>query len=118
MILSRAAILAASDIKTETVNVPEWGGAVLVRGMSGTERDAYEQSILVVNSKGRKVDLVGARAKLVVRCIVDEAGHRLFEDGDAPALAAKSAAAIERVFDVASRLSGLSSTDVEDLAKN
>lgn len=32
-------------LKVETFDVPEWGGSVLIREMTGTERDAYEESI-------------------------------------------------------------------------
>ena len=44
--LSRDAILQREDIKTEDVEVPEWGGTVRVRGMSGVERDAFEASLI------------------------------------------------------------------------
>ena len=40
-ILSKDAILAADDLPRETVHVPEWGGDVYVRTMSGTDRDAF-----------------------------------------------------------------------------
>ena len=36
-ILSRQAILQANDITAETVPTPEWGGAVRVRMLTGTE---------------------------------------------------------------------------------
>ena len=35
MLLTRDAILAAADIQTETVPVPEWGGEVAVRPLTG-----------------------------------------------------------------------------------
>ena len=44
--LSRDTILQREDIKTEDVEVPEWGGTVRVRGMSGVERDAFEASLI------------------------------------------------------------------------
>lgn len=117
-ILSREQILQASDIKTEMVSVPEWGGDVLVRGLTGDERDAFEASILVRKGRRRETDLTHLRAKLVVRACVDERGERIFKDDDAPRLARKSAAAIERIYDVAARLSGLGDDDMEELAKN
>ena len=40
--LTRDQILAVSDIQTEEVHVPEWGGTVLVRGLTGAERDEFE----------------------------------------------------------------------------
>ena len=44
--LSRDAILQREDIKTEDVEVPEWGGTVRVRGMTGVQRDAFEASLI------------------------------------------------------------------------
>ena len=38
-ILTADALLAADDLKTEVVNVPEWGGAVKVRGLKKGEWD-------------------------------------------------------------------------------
>ncbi len=58
------------------------------------------------------------RSKLVARSIVDEAGKRIFGDGDIKALSGKSAAVLDRLFTVASRLSGMSQDDVDELAKN
>jgi hypothetical protein len=113
--LTRDEILARDDLPAEDVNVPEWGGAVRIRRMSGTERDAFEASIM--GADGRQ-DLSNIRAKLVARSIVDEAGRRLFSDEDIAALGAKSAAALDRCFAVAKRLSRISGEDVEELAKN
>jgi hypothetical protein len=45
VVLTKEQILSADDIKTETVLVPEWGGDVIVRGLSGVERDAYEMAV-------------------------------------------------------------------------
>ena len=42
--LNREAILAAEDLPRELVEVPEWGGAVYVRALTGAERDQFEAS--------------------------------------------------------------------------
>ncbi len=130
MLLDRDSILKAEDLETEEVDVPEWGGAVLVRALSGTERDSYEASCMqerpVLDARGKPVKgrtemvrtLANVRAKLVVRSIVDGDGKRLFTDADASALGEKSAAALDRVFEVAARLSRLSDEDIEELAGN
>lgn len=115
MALSRDQIRQAQDIKTETVEVPEWGGSVIVRGMTGTERDQFEQSNITGKGKNRDVNLRNYRAKLVIHSCVDEAGDRLFSETDADWLGKKSAAALSRIVDVASRLSGISDEDVEEL---
>ncbi len=49
--------------------------------------------------------------------IVGEDGQPLFNKGDVFALGEKSAGALDRVFSVASRLSGIGEADIEDLGK-
>ena len=117
MILSKDQILAARDIATETVSVPEWGGEVIVRGMTGTDRDAFEASVVNMRDGAAAVDMRNVRAKLVASCAVGEDGARLFTDDDVMALGAKSAQALGRVFEVAQRLSGLTKEDVTALGK-
>lgn len=117
-ILSKDDILRAEDLPRELVDVPEWGGAVMVRGLSASERDAFEASIVELRGKDRRIHLENIRAKLASLTICDEQGNRLFSDSEVTALGKKSAQAVQRVFDVAQRLSGISETDVEELAKN
>jgi hypothetical protein len=115
-LLSRDAILHADDIEYEDVDVPEWNGAVRVRALTGTERDAYEASMSQQRGKNYVRNLANIRAKLVVKTVVDEQGERVFSDQDANALGKKSASALDRIFEVAARLSRLSDEDVEELA--
>ncbi len=118
MLLTREQILSAQDLVTEAVAVPEWGGEVRVKSLSGAERDAYEASVMRITGTNAQLNLLNARAKLVALAVIDENGKRMFGDGDVIALAAKSAAALQRVFDVANRLSGLNARDLEELTKN
>lgn len=117
-LLGRDAILQAQDLPTEDVAVPEWGGVCRVRALTGAERDSFEQSIVEQRGKSTKMNLRNIRAKLVALSVVDEEGKRVFSDGDAETLGKKSAAALERVFEVAQRLSGLRPEDVEELQGN
>ena len=110
-ILSKDAILAADDLPRETVNVPEWGGEVLVRTMSGTDRDAFEASLLEKDGRMENV-----RARLVALTLCDAQGDRLFDDSQSVALGRKSARALDRVFSVAQRLNGIGVEQV-DIAK-
>ena len=105
-ILSKDAILAADDLPRETVHVSEWGGDVYVRTMSGTDRDAFETS-LIAREGERDGRMENVRARLVALTLCDEAGARLFEDGEIAALGRKSARALDRVFAVAQRLNGI-----------
>ena len=118
MLLTKDAILSANDLVTEDVEVPEWGGTVRVRAISGTERDTFEQTIVTRRGKNVQTNLANIRAKMVALCVVDESGQRLFNDSDVAALGKKSAAALDRVFTVAQRLAGLTDEDVDELAEN
>lgn len=114
--LTRDSILQADDLPKESVEVPEWGDGVLwVRTMSGTERDAFEQSMV---NKKNKPNMDNVRARFAVLTICDEAGERLFQAADAEALGKKSAAALDRIFAVAQRLNGFSDQDQKDLSNN
>jgi hypothetical protein len=116
--LSRDDILKAEDLVTEEVDVPEWGGTVLVRGLTGRERDVFEASVFTERGGKAVRDLANTRAKLAARAMVDEDGKRLFTDSDVAALGEKSGAALDRVFAVASRLSGLADDDVKEMTQD
>jgi hypothetical protein len=116
--LNRKDILAISDIRIEVVDVSEWwGGTVCVRGLTGAERDRFEASIVQTTTKDQKVNMVNIRAKLCVLSICDEDGKRLFTDGEVKVMAEKSAAALQRIFIVAQRLSGIGEDAVKELAE-
>ncbi len=114
-ILSKDDILGAEDIKTMTVPVPEWGGEVLVKTLTGAERDRFEQSII---DSDRKVVLTDARARLCAMSMVDKDGKRLFANDCIAALGEKSGAVLDRIYEVASQLSGMGKEDLEDMVKN
>jgi len=119
MALSRDAILAAEDLPKELVDVPEWGGSVWVRCLTALERDEWESSIMVMDGKGgTKADLRNIRAKLVVRTVVDDAGERLFSEADVLVLGGKSAAALDRLYSVAAKLSKITKEDEKELLGN
>lgn len=118
-VLTRDEILGSDDLATEVIPVPEWGGSVMIRALTGTERDAYEGEILSLRGTGKGVEynLQNIRAKLSARTIIDEDGHRLFTDADITALGLKSAAALDRVFSRSQRLSGLTAEDIAELTE-
>ena len=116
--LTRDEILGADDLKTESVEVPEWGGTVIVRELTGAERDSWEASVVKTNGKKVTVDSRNMRAKLCSLCIVDENGKRVFSEKDAIKLGAKSASALDRVTDAAKRLSRIGEDELEDLGKD
>ena len=117
-LLSRDQIAEAKDVVFEDVEVPEWGGSVRVRGLTARQRGEYEQSLVKGTGRNRSIEMRGGRERLLVLCCVDETGMALFTADDVRMLARKSAAAVERVYDVAARISGLTEAeagaDLED----
>ena len=52
----RESIIAANDLKRESVEVPEWGVTVYVRTMTGEERDQYEEETYKFNGDDVEVN--------------------------------------------------------------
>lgn len=113
MALGKAAILAADDKKMVDYDVPEWGGSVKLRVMTGTERDRFEGEFV---NNNKSVEMV--RAKLVAKCLCDDQGNRLFDEAEIPKLGEKSAAVLDRLFSECMKLNRFTKGDVDELAKN
>ncbi len=116
--LSKDDILNADDISIESVSVPEWGGHVLVKVLTGTERDAFEGAIYRAKGDGQVISVDNIRARLSVLTIVGEDNNRLFSDSEMASLGRKSSVALDRVFTIAQKINALRAEDVEELAKN
>lgn len=118
-ILSKNDILAASDFATEEVFVPQWGGSVFVRTLSGRERDEFESSTVKMKNGKQEPDMVNFRARFVALCVVDEQGQRLFKTrAEIDMLGSKSVAALQLLFNKAQELNSMSEDDVEELTSN
>ncbi len=105
----------AAKVPTEAVAIPEVGATVLVRGMTGAERDAFEASCFKGKGKNKEFTAANLRAKLVAFCCVDEHGGRVFSDADVEAIGNARADLVDRIFSVAQRLSGMAETDLDEL---
>jgi hypothetical protein len=114
-LLSKEAIFGLDDRKYEIVSVPEWGGDVRLRSLTGAERDEYEVGMTRQVGNTQKVDARNARAKLIALSACDVGGLPLFQAADVIKLGTKSSAALQRLFDAACRLSGFSDEDLKEL---
>jgi hypothetical protein len=115
-ILTKEDILNADDRKIITLDIPEWGGEIRLRPMTGYERDKFEGSN---QKKGGGVDFTNIRARLASLTIVDEKGELIFNTPDGvAALGKKSGAALDRIFDVIQKQNAIGEKDIEDSAKN
>jgi len=115
IMLSAKDILNCSDETLEKITVPEWGGDVYIRTLTGSERDGWE---LYYQDQLSKTNNVNVRAKLAGLTLCDETGKRLFSDGQLAQLGAKSGKALDRVYSAAIALNKISEDEIKALEKN
>jgi hypothetical protein len=111
--LTREQILDAKDVKIKTVDVPEWGGAVNVRVMSGARRGYIESKVL--RGEMQQGDM---RIIVCASTICDDDGFAIFTNDDVELLGEKSSTALDRVFEAALELNGMKSGAIEEAKKN
>lgn len=107
-----------SRLKTQAVCIDGLDTPIFVRGLSGRERDGFENACFQQRGKQRVMTTENIRAKLLVRSICDDQGNRLFSDSDEAELGAIPADILDQLFTVAQKLSGLGSNDIEEIAGN
>lgn len=116
--LTKTQILEAKDLRTQVVNVPEWGGDVLVRLLTAAEREEITSIWIQHANADDSTKSTLTRDAMLLRCTVDESGNPLFDDSDLPALKKKCSVAIGRVIDAALTMNAMAADSVEDAAKN
>jgi hypothetical protein len=116
--LNKAQILSAgASLPSEVVAVPEWGGEVRVRVMTGTERDIFD--LWAVEQREKPNGWQNMRARLCAMTIIDpDTGERMFGDNEIEALGRGNWLALERVYSVATRLNRLDKESVDAAEKN
>jgi hypothetical protein len=112
----RAKIFEAKDIKTEIMNIPEWGVVIEVKALTGKTR-----AIVMTSSMGKngKMDFEKMYADMVIYSTYDnETKEKIFEDTDREALSEKSGGVLERIAGKVMQLSGLMPESVDKAEKN
>ena len=118
MFLKKDDILKVNDLNYQDVEVPEWGGTVRIRLMTGSERDAYEASLYEFKGTEVKLNRDDMRCKLLARTLVDEKNERLFTDSEIKTLGKKSSKVIDKLFTIAQAMNGLTQDEKDKLQKN
>ena len=95
MILTKEQILAADNLRRSTVEVPEWGGSVMVRELNLAERLALETAV--------QSDKANAIPIIVAGTVCDESGTISFSQEEALTFSLKSAAVMVRIAKAAQR---------------
>lgn len=71
------------QLKTEIVQIPEWGGEVILMELTGKQRDNFEASIVQMGVNGsRNMNLQNLRARLACKCIMEPDDFEIVESGD------------------------------------
>jgi len=122
--ITRESVLKVKTCKVEPVECPEIeSGVVYVRGVTAAQKGRYEKALYTLGRDGKpKIvdrELERVRLRLCVMTICDENGTLLFNetDEDMAAIGEMPASVIDRIFDVAQRLSGMTDEDVDELTR-
>jgi len=119
MTADRAKLLTPIAVKSERVDLPEFGEGeyVMIHGLTAREYNRYQASLLNREFGMDRRKVLEQKERLLVRCICDDEGNRIFSDEDVEAMGDWPTEIQERVHDVALRLCGRGSED-EDTVKN
>ncbi len=102
----------------EPIKIEALGGEVLVRGMTGLEREQYEYAVLLNDDKDEKV-----RARFVAACTFKKAANgkgepeRMFKDDDIDELAEVAYLILDPIYGKILELSGLTAEAFTHLKK-
>lgn len=112
MSTTRDIILAADDIDSEVIEVPEWGVKMAIRGMDGTTRAAMVKKFM---SNDAESDIDNLYPSLLIACCFDaETGEQLFTEEHKTAINQKNGVVVERIAMACMRIAGLSKDSVEE----
>lgn len=107
-------ILDSDDIKYEPLEIPEWGGKVLLKSLSGEERDKVERMARQFSAG----EIPGYSAEIAAMTVCDGNKKLLFTNAELPRLRKKSGAILRKIFDAVAKQNLLTPDAIQDAAKN
>ncbi len=114
--------ILATTLAKKKIEVPGWPGIeCYVREITAGELGQANQESVSLGPDGTLIvnpDISGKRQRLVMRCLVDADGQRVFADTDFEAVSALSGAAIDFLYDAAREINAANVANVEQLEKN
>lgn len=109
MLLTAQQIIEAADLTDELVEVPEWGGAVKIRGFSKAKQQELREAARGANGA---VDTERLEVLMLIHGVVEPAiGAEMYE-----VLRQKSARAVDRILSAILTLNGMTE-EAADAAK-
>ncbi len=88
-----------------------------IQSLSEAEKSAFETEVYFDGEKRRRERMLNAKRKLVILCLVDEAGAALLDDDDVSELGEVDGVVISAIYDAAFIHCGFAKGDVDNLAK-
>lgn len=108
--------------KIHTLDVPEWGGTVYVRELTGKQRDELDADWLEWRKEvnGKEDDWSYLYAFICMFCVTDSEGHPIFAncEEDVKAINEVPAKSLQRVARFAMQVNGWGSESEESSRKN
>ena len=99
--------------RVKVVDIPDFG-KVRVQELSALERGQFEAKFSAKKAKS----LQAVRELIAVASVIDENGHRMFQDGDVTALGECPSHVLEVIAKVYQELNGSDDADIQSLVKN
>lgn len=115
-ILNKLQVLTCSDFNFDYVDVPEWGGRLRVRGLSGEERTFCDK--VMRDAEAGKSGPNTYAAALITCGTVDDQGASVFARSDIAALSKKADHVLQRVGVRILQLSGATPSAQVETEKN
>lgn len=107
-------IVQAQDLKTEVINIPEWGMDITIRQLSSQLVNDIQDLLAKTKEDDRYKNYI---PMFVAFSIIDpDTGERVFGNNDVSLLAKKSGVVLKKIYDAADRLNNINS--LEEKAKN
>ena|GEM_PF-1018872 len=100
------------------VDLPVCGAKVRLQSLTEGELSAYHRKTVSKRGGIQEARLEDATRRLLVLCLVDGAGNRLFSDGDTDKLRDFDAADTQHLYDECASHVGINRDDIEALVKN
>jgi hypothetical protein len=112
--MNREEILKTKTVKTESVDVPEWGGTLFVHSLNGLERVKFFDRDVAEKLGEESPARMGIM--LLIHCLRDEQGQHIFLPEDAAQLEEQDGQLVNRLCAIANRVNGIGQ-DAADAAK-
>ncbi len=118
MSLDKTAFLTPVPVDLVEFKIPELGGSVWIKGMTVTERSKFERQFRTRKGDTNERKMNEIRQRMLVACVCNADGQQLLTEADIEAIGKQRADIVERLVNAAQIACGMSTDDMEDLAKN